>query len=338
MVSAKLDLRKMPVAVRRGFGWLLGPMKVLHRDPYALLAQPATVLDRVAGEAKSALDRRLAEVGPEGWLRDMCGSVAHLSNDEWAKMDGQLSAHVRKERAQLSRHSAGKDLLALIDGSHAVVRNAPLLAVPDPQEHGRATLVARGRLAAIVGTRGEERARLVLDAAGITSEQVYRPYLQEIWKLVHLADGQAPPDPPKYGRLVQVLDERIRARFPSLVQPDAAHIRNAIFHGRAQYLPRRHALALHDASGWRAEMTVRELESTTERMLKLAGDVYPKAVHAFMVDAIMRRSLPVWPELVRAVVADDRAATERTAAELKKRLDEVWAEIAQLYARAATAA
>jgi len=62
------------------------------------------------------------------------------------------------------------------------------------------------------------------------------------------------------------------------------------------------------------------------------------AVHAFMEDAFFRPLLPIWPELVPAVVGDDRAAMERAGAELKKRLDEVWADIARLYGVAATAA
>lgn len=303
-----------------------------------MLERPTTVLDRAARQAKQALDRRLAQVGPDGWLRDMCGVVSHISDTEWAQVQARATARLVKVRHRVARDAAGQDILALIDTAHAAVRNGPLLAVLNPAEHGPATLGAHGRVLAVVGTRGEERARLVLDAARVVSEQVYQPYLKAVWKLADLADGRVPRNPPPYGRLVQDLAERFGSSHPSLVEPDAAHIRNAVVHGRVAYVPRRHLVTMHDASGWRAELTVREVDLLTRRMLKVAAEVYPKAINAFMEEAYFGAGLFVWREFARAVLAEDRAAIERTGAELNRRADEMFADIARLYRTAATAA
>lgn len=317
---------------------MLGAIKTVERNPYELVERPRTVLDRASEQAQLALRQRLEQVGPDGLFRDMFGLLSQISDKEWARMEGRLAARLEKERRRVARCAAGREVLVLIDAAHAAVRNGPLLALPNPREHAPATLVALGRVVAVEGSRGEERARLVLDAARLVSEQVYQPYLKAVSTLADVADGRAPKEPPAYGRLVQSLVQRLGSSYPSLVEHDAAHVRNAVVHGHATYVPRRHAVAMYDASGWHAELTVRELEIMTRRMLKVAGELYPKAVHAFMEEAFLRPLLPIWPEFSRAVVADDRAAMERTGAEVNRRADEMWADIARVYRVAATVA
>jgi hypothetical protein len=333
MTSPDLDLRKVPLRVRRALGWILRPIKILETDSDALLVRPATVISRMNTAIKAEIDRSFTDDGPEGPFRAMIDLLASWDRDEWARSAIDLSARVRKTRRGVARKPGGRSFLKLIDDAHRSVRNGPLLVVPNPVSHGNAVLGTFARVIAAAGTRGEERARLSLDAAGAIVEGPYQSYLKALWTLADLADAHAPTSPAQLGKLVPALATRLNATYPGLVEPDAARVRNAVAHGHVKYLPRSprgHAVELTNADGWSATLTIRDVVRLSERMLGFAAFVYPRTMTAFAEEAFLRPLLPVFPQLCRAIVADDRAEIDRVGGEFNSSTADLWTEIARL--------
>lgn len=317
--------------MQRAFGWMIAPIAVVQRDPYSLLERPITIMARVRKQRVRSLEARIAAGGPEAVLRDMFAMFEAIPSGEWSKAQAKMSSSIRADRRRIARHRAGADLLALFATAERRVRNVALLAVHDPFKHPLAVLNAYRHLHALSGARGEDRALLILSATASVVEGVYAPYLEALWKLAHVIDGAVAPPRPALGRLVQVLHERLGS-YPALVDPEAAHFRNAIVHNQATYIPGQHAFEMHDASGWRRVVGVRDLEAATRRMFSVAGELYPKATSGLVLQALVPPLLSTMPELGRAVTSGDAVAIELRATEFQRSVDEVWADIVRFHA------
>lgn len=313
--------------IQRVFGKVLAVLRPVGRERKQLLRTPETVL--------ASMQRRVARMVDEGAL-DVCfegalALVASIPPEVCSTLDARISAHLQQTARQIQRLAEGKELLRLIDSAHLGIRNGPLLATPEPEAHALALLLAQTRMAELRGKRGEIRARKLQDAVAQVSEGVYKPYLQAMWKLAELERGRVPQPPPAFGKLVEVLAERLQS-YPTLIEPDAAHIRNAVAHRHAVYLPGEHAVELWDTSGWRRTLSIRNLEVLTRRMLRVAGEVYPKAFQHFLQVVVVRPAIGAIPPLARAIRAQDQVAAEQWAAELRRHQELLFSDLRASYA------
>lgn len=321
MSSKDPDSHRLPTSYRRSFRWILEPIEELRRDPVALAEQPATVLARLSRRMERRLSRELEVHGREEFVRRLFVHMASAPSSEWEKAERRMIAHLRAERRRICRRPGGAALIALLVSADSTVRNGPFLVIPHPISHGKAALTAWGRIVAVHGTRGEVRATTVLASAHAVWEQVYQPYLQALWKLAEISKGRVPGEPPKQGRLVQELVRRLGHRYEQLVDADAVRIRNAVAHARAEYLPGKHAVLLHNSDGWTLTISVRELAARVHRWFAVSTRVHKAAFDLFVGDVFLTPLLPHLPALTHAIVARDTAELQRLAPVVKALLD-----------------
>lgn len=326
MAVSNFDLRKVPLPARRALGWLLRPIAHAVRKPHDLVLRPQTVLESAGEDIAKAIHQRVAELGEDGFLHEMFGIFAEVTPKQRAELDGKLDVDIARMRRAVTRAPGGKDLLTLIDVAHNRVRNSPMLALPHPVEHGIPTLKALGAIRGIRG-RGEVRADRTLDAFGRIADGVYLPYLFALRKLADFGDDRRPPaSAPKLGQLAPQLAVRFSA-MPLLVERDVAFVRNGIKHEGARYIPSEDAIDLRDDRGRRGRFRITELEVMANRMLVIAGTTFPKALHAFMFEAIFRPMLPAFRECTDAALARNKGRMGVAAAELKNVQDHIFADV-----------
>lgn len=138
---------------------------------------------------------------------------------------------------------------------------------------------------------------------------------------------------------MEVLVARLGTEYPSLIERDAAHLRNAIAHHRPhEYLEAEGAVLLRDRHGWEKKFTLRELNEIAGRMFGMAGGLFPELMNVYLQDVVIRRQLPLLPPLCRAVVDDDVTALELIGQQFKQLEEELFAELGKLYGKPKTAA
>lgn len=302
-----LDLRRLPASYR----WLLEPIKEVQRNPLALVAQPATVLDRMNRRLKQRLDRELETRGRDEFVRGLFVPMASAPASVWEEAERRMNAHFRAERRRIHRQPGGAAFIALLEAADSAVKNSPFLVLPEPVSHGTATLAAWGRIVAVRGTRGEIRSTAVLASAHAVWELVYQRYLQALWKLTELSRGRVPSKPPKQGPLMQELATRLGRDYAHLVDPDAVRIRNAVAHAHAEYVPGKRAVLLQNSDGWCQTISVTALKARVDRMFEASTRVYKGALDLFMGDVFLRPLVPHLPALTRAIAERDTKELQR---------------------------
>lgn len=327
MSHAKLDLRRVPQAHRRAFGWILRPAKRLQDDLNAFLERPAASFARMQRELEAALVRDLSDGGPEGFLRRMFEPLAAKSPEGWGEAATRLRHDVARRRQRVARLPSGEPLQGLIDAVHAKVRNGPLLVKLDPERHGKATLAAMGRVQRTRGKRGEIRAEAILDAIAFTWKATYQPYLQSIWKLLEVLQGRVPVSAPTGDGLMLKLEKTLGGTLPLLVEPMALRIRNAVAHRRVEHLLAQGAVTLCNKDGWAASFRTRDLELLMYQMLEVSTHTFVDAMNAFFLEAVMAPLLPALPGLAGAVVSGDPAELERAGALFKVQEDAIRSDV-----------
>jgi len=150
MCSAKLDLRRVPKAYRRAFGWILQPIKLFHSDPMAFVERPVASFARVEREFAATWEKVIADGGPEAFVRRMLEPAAAMTSGEWAEVPVRLTRDVDQRRRHVARLPSGEPLLALIEAAHQQVTNAPLLAILDQSGTARLGLPLGGAFCGLV--------------------------------------------------------------------------------------------------------------------------------------------------------------------------------------------
>lgn len=304
-----------------------GLLSAVPKDAQRLLKTPQTVVDRSRDQFVGFWEEQGGD-GLEAALKHCFFEMGSRPLWEQHHVESCLRAAIKKELRQVRQRTCGACFLTLWDAAHAGVRNSQLLALPNPVDHNLATLSAIARLAELRLTRREERARLLLQTGSEIAEQLYRPFLEALWKLSHLASGQRPPAPPKFGRLVQELERRLGECC--LVERDAAHLRNAVAHNRWTYLPKTNEVETHDLNGWSRTMSLRELERTVRKMERLACDIWPKAAHAFLQEKVALPIISTLPAMCSPVVDGTMSPFEAIAITWKREMSSVWSDVARL--------
>jgi hypothetical protein len=145
--------------------------------------------------------------------------------------------------------------------------------------------------------RGESRARKLWHIAAQVAESLYRPYLEQLWRLNMYAARTVPKSPPRFGALAQQLPSIIE-HGSLLVDEDAAHVRNAISHrGGPTYNPTTRNSKFYDDSGWAKEFSSNELTAFIRRMLN-AEETLNRILVEFMARSMLKN---LWPSVVGCV-------------------------------------
>jgi hypothetical protein len=324
--AEKRDQKEQDAEVGRAFEWLLDPLKQIERNPVATLRQPSTVMARLGEQ----IERRLVDGGATRIAKLICSLLAKLSDQELHSGVLELSTRHANERRRMARTPTGRQFLGLVDAAHARVPYSPLLANCDPVAHSQAVLSAMGRIYDASRARGEARVRLLLVAAADAADPLYRMYLDGLWKLTHFAEGKNPRTPGSTGTLVRALSARLSEQ-PLIIEPDAAHVRNAAVHGHWVFDPRSKVVVLHDSNGrWRREMTSAALMKHTTKLMVCARDLYPRGVLAHFQAALVPLALPFARELSRAFLVDDWDRIKVIATEMGRHMTGLLSEAAAL--------
>jgi hypothetical protein len=225
------EKRRIGTEWERRWSWALVPALRVAADIKSASARPATTRARMEADVSRALQRRIAQVGPEAVVSDMVGDwiplkVLHAMR---AELPDKLDGH----RRAIARSPVRDGLLCLMERAHARVPFSPFLAFRHPQEGFEATLDAIHREIAFKKATGlERRARLLAERIAAFAEASYRPYLEQLWILDGLTSGKLrrPRQRPRLGDLARNL-----AAYGALYESTCAKVRNAVLHDGARF-------------------------------------------------------------------------------------------------------
>ena len=332
--SASAPTRAELAAVREHFAWMLAPLRGLRRNPASLLNQPTTYMNRVRSKVAETIERRIAEVGQDQFMRELAG--VGIPRRVLVEGFACVGDHLREEERAIAALPGGRGLLGLFGAADARVHNSPLMLFMNLKlVLGMNMIAPAGDLYRALRERGERRARLLLRAIADIAEELYRPYLIEVWNLTEFADAspRAPRRPPPgFGRLVEELGKRLEG-VEGVVDPLALRIRNAVDHNHFEYKAKMKAVVLWNKDGWREEIAVDSLQALTERLLAVAGTTFPRVLQWFLQTAFLHSGLfSAVVKVPSAMQRNDEAELRRVGLEIEARTQAMYMDIARLYA------
>lgn len=135
---------------------------------------------------------------------------------------------------------------------------------------GGARGLMRGGERRLLSYRGMTESEALLEAIPDLIERMYSRYLRTVWVMSFLADGKWPSRPPgTLGALVKQVGQRVQT-YAGLVDADAGHLRNAVAHRHAEYLPSKRSIAFRDPpAGWQKTLTPAALEAQLMAMCRV---------------------------------------------------------------------
>lgn len=155
---------------------------------------------------------------------------------------------VRRSRRRAERTPAGRELLdQLINLEHGVVGSAlPLFAdLADPMQLSRDILRLGSEFQRLGRVRSsEEAADLLLQVAIKSAQPAYERLLRLLWRIEEVRLGRRRGFPPLANAM-----EMLSQQYPTVVQGDFLHIRNAAGHGCVKFDPVESTVHLRDR-GW----------------------------------------------------------------------------------------
>jgi hypothetical protein len=185
-----------------------------------------------------------------------------------------------KDRQAFASDAIGAKILDIYDQSAGVsplVRGAVVLG--SPKTDVLDSVDFWGRIAETRQLSDELRAIALLEVIAAMVEGPYARYLRTLWCLVRLADGKFPPPPDSIGMMVNYLAPRFAA-VPGMVDPDAAHVRNAVSHRNKKYDPgsgnilvwERPAKRAVNGATWSREFSIEALEAKLGQLVQATGE------------------------------------------------------------------
>ncbi len=212
-------------ATNERLGWLIRPMVAMARDTRGFVREPEGTLAKHGRAFSRAFERRRAVVAEHELLADL--HFAFVPPEERRRVLTDLPKHLAQRRLKLEADALGAELLTLVDQADRKVRNGPIVLAVYLFERNEATFAAYSSLLDAQRARSEERAtRLFLAYVGKLLESQYQRYV----RVVDTLDAWCRDEKPRADTFGQIVD-RLARRRPSLVQPDAARVRNALEHG-----------------------------------------------------------------------------------------------------------
>lgn len=167
-----------------------------------------------------------------------------------------------------------------------------ILKPGDQDELNRDRLTSSSLLHHALHSEGELRAEYSMHCIKRISEKLYQPYVRRIHKLVRVLNG--PPagpvrkkkqkDPPDlegmpYGTVLnELVAAAFHTKYPGLLDPDAAFIRNAEAHESWDYHPKSDEIELHDKNRPPKLFTVLKILEKAQAIYAVSGILFHKYV------------------------------------------------------------
>lgn len=293
--------------VERILGPILRSARAVAKNPRRMLQRPRTALAKL----KERIETDLTAQQPQKFVEDLLLLIPDRGDEE---ILNAVSSGVREQRERLSGSALGAQLLGLFDQANARGPVSPVVIfMTAPDEEMVDNFSVLGKFDVALRARGEARANALIEAAPDLLERIYQRYARALWCLTFLADGAWPSHPPaNFGALVDQLVPRLTGT-PTLVEPDAGHLRNAIQHRHIEYVPRRQVVEFweKDRPGkatWRREFSVDELAALLGNLryvaVNLTTELRSIAYSEMLLHSGMFAALPL---LKRAVAGDASA-------------------------------
>jgi hypothetical protein len=217
---------------------------------------------------------------------------------------------LNRDRAALREDAVGEQLLALYEAADASGPLSPIIAVGGSIEDEFVDFWSiLAKFDEAKRSRGEKRARVLLESIPDLIEKVYARHLRAVWIMSFLAQGTWPSRPPdRLGVLVNQVAQRAQS-YPGLVDADAGHIRNAVAHRHAEYLPSKRLIELRNPlAKWQITLTTGALEAKLKAMLHVAMELTSSLRSLVATDAMLRSGMFSLIPVLRDALNGDAAA------------------------------
>lgn len=189
---------------------------------------------------------------------------------------------------------------------------------------------------------GEIRATAALRALKEVAEPLYKLYINRIWLLSYISEGEWPSAEkvPSFGNLVSETGKRL-VNFPGLVEADAAWMRNSVSHNRRVYLPSEDAVEMWDENKPRRKIPVSELLEKVKAMYQISAFTFPRIAQIYLFRSLLLRSgiLDLLIEQIANLSALDETTIEKAEQVIEAKAKTLFAPIeafANSYIKAAT--
>ena len=321
-VSRKTD-REQVERVKQALAPFIAPIERLRKNPRRALSSPQSTLHRLKRDVEQWV-QQLPEGGAEAFMRSMFDLLPE-------ELDADLPARFREDLVErrasfVEEWEPAAQLLSLFDEANARGPIGPmLLFAVDPQADRHDVVDEWSVLGALKDARrlrGERRADRLLRAIPALVGSVYARFLRILWAFSHMAEGHWPSRPPsKLGALVDQLASRL-ARFPGLVDRNAARLRNAVAHESARYHPSARAVRFVEQrdplvpspNDWMATLTLPALEARLQEMWFVGGPMLSKLADLASREAQLATGLVEALPLIRRALREDAEATKQLEA------------------------
>jgi hypothetical protein len=246
--------------VQGAFGMFLRPVMKFTKNSRRAMTTPRTTLDRMKRELEGSLDQVFSRESPDVFISRMLDLIPKERDHE---VLAEVRVGIDRDRAAIRQEPSGAALLALYDAADAAGPIAPMMAFSGNPEDETADVWSVGaKLDTSERSTGERKALALLEAVPDLIECIYARHLRAVWALSFLEQGVWPSAPPgSLGALVNQAVTRVQA-YPGLVDVDAGHVRNAVAHRHARYVPSTGNVDLEDPPAkWSASLTLEQLEA-----------------------------------------------------------------------------
>jgi hypothetical protein len=265
-----------------------------RRTYRTMLRAPERGLARLQQKVEREMSAR-SEENPDWFVN----SVRELVDTLEPVTEREIRESLRAARQSMCEDPAVATLLELIDRAERRFPGSPLMAQTEFMSAQRAKLLSASAISRALEARREERAHLTVAAAGDMVELVYRSYASKVWILQGLADGTPGRPPRDFGPLVKQLAPRVSN--PLLIDPLAAHIRNAAQHSHYRYVPSQRLLVLADRTGWTDNFRVDDLLARVVAMHFAGSHAYFQAMGQYLSETFLPSMVPLFQVLPQAL-------------------------------------
>jgi hypothetical protein len=224
--------------------------------------------------------------------RDMIGLIVDPAfNDELKQFTNKVTSTAKQEASVDDRYSL---LLRLVNEADTRVPFSPLFLLQDhadPRIMLGLQCAPSDLIAEAERETGEIRATAVVRALIEVAEPLYKMYINRIWLLSYIKEGEFPSSKklPSFGRLVIETAGRL-SDYPGLVEPDAGWMRNSACHNRRVYLPDEDAVKVWDENKPPKKIPVSDLLETVKMMYQISAVTLPRVAQVYLFRTMFSRS------------------------------------------------
>lgn len=210
-----------------------------------------------------------------------------LIKQEIAKIPGRMADLAKKEAKKDSRYSL---LLELIYEAESNFPFSPYIMTArhgDIQRTFEASCSPVPYLENAKKLKGELRASNIYEGMRRVCEFVYKPYIQTLWQLSYLRDGEEPPfkDLSKeihLGDMINVALQKFPKKYHSLIDPDAAIMRNSASHHDLEYDIEQDSIVIRDKNKTPISIKVDTLIQRVDSMYLISSETVARVGQIYL--------------------------------------------------------